>query len=245
MLFYGTRDFFPPHIWKGALGHKGLIVSSVPNAMGGTMSEAWREGKKNSNNNQLFLPNSVICYRNQTRVPLCFKVHISLTWASCMPKAISDLQRVRGAHRRDFWFKKGGVWKPIARPDVNSLSRGSRHDTARVLLPFHHADAPRTVSQWRWLQSGPGRYITDLLCQEGFVDSLVEITDHLTLFQGCLSTPKSWQSCTSADLWHSHLGHLPSMKTGSTTLVENCSLRKINAATWLAEKWELDDRFPF
>lgn len=107
---------------------------------------------KNSNNIQLFLPNSVICYRNQTHFPLCFKDHISLTWASCMPKVISDLQRVRAAHRRDFWFKKGGIWKPIAQPDVNSLSRGSRCDAVRVLPPFHHADAPRTVSQRRWLQ---------------------------------------------------------------------------------------------
>lgn len=189
--FLWYKGFFPPTHLKRSFGTQRSHCELRTQWYGGDNVRGMKRRKKTSNNIQLFLPNSVICYRNQTHVPLCFKDHISLTWASCMPKVISDLQRVRGAHRRDFWFKKGGVWKPIAQPDVNSLSRGSRHDTARVLLPFHHADAPRTVSQWHWLQSGPGRYITDLLCQEGFVDSLVEITDHLTLVQGCLSTPKS------------------------------------------------------
>lgn len=121
------------------------------------------------------------------------------------------------------------------------------HDvTLFVCFPlFTMQMSPEQSPRGAGCKSGPGRHITDPLCQEGFVDSLVKITDHLPLFQGCLSTPKSWHSCASADLWHSHLGHLPSMKTGSATLVENCSLQKINAATWLAEKWELDGRFPF
>lgn len=144
-----------------------------------------------------------------------------------MPGVISALQR---AQSTDCHLKKEPFGSPFPKQMWTVFSQGSQcNDVLGISLP-HQTDAPRNSPCAKPdLPTGscrfPGRNLAWPALGSSFINSQILL----------------WL----CQLWDRHLGHLPSMKTGSALLVENCSLQKISAATRGVEKWELDGGFPF
>lgn len=217
LLHYNkVLGFFPIHIWKGSFGRQRSHFEY------GEQSQRHEEEGQKKLKLQLALSVQFCHLLSQPDTPaLCSWDHISLGWGSHMPGVISALQNP-AAHSTDCHLKEGAIWKPISKTDVSSfLPR-----LAMQWCPWHflpqQTDAPRNSlsaqQSWPHTAWAASRVVSIPWQKPGtrFIES------HVLL--------------SLCQLWDRHLGHSPSMKTGSALLVENCSSQKISAATRGAEK---------